>query len=139
MREKILMKPDEENEAILGCNTCLSHDIYIENSSMFYSDRLENIDSKDNILEDEILNKNSKKVAVSHAVQNIQTMGYFCLMVGLGKSFIGARQLLNGLEINRTRSPQLSVPPSLIEMWERHNDVYQLNSSCSSMGLLQGR
>ena len=79
-----------------------------------------------------------QKVAVNNAVQNIRDYGgaFVSDVVGLGKSFIGAAIVKRFEQTERAR-PLIICPPPLLDMWERYNEVYQLNARVLSMGLLK--
>lgn len=106
------------------------YDIYMKKLYTLVRDRLE----------DEITQQLAElqKVVVNHAVQNIRDYGgtFVSDVVGLGKSFIGAAIIKRFEQTNHARS-LIICPPPLLEMWERYNEVYQLNARILSMGLLK--
>ena len=116
------------------------YDVYMKTLYALVRDRLEDTAAKDIILEDEITKRLAEfqKVAVIHAINNIRDYGgtFVSDVVGLGKSFIGAAIVKRFEQIERAR-PLIICPPPLIEMWERYNEVYQLNARVLSMGLLK--
>lgn len=116
------------------------YDIYMKTLYTLVRDRLEATTPKDIILEDEITKQLAEfqKVAVIHAINNIRDYGgaFVSDVVGLGKSFIGAAIVKRFEQTERAR-PLIICPPPLIEMWERYNEVYQLNARVLSMGLLK--
>ncbi|PSB61647.1 helicase, partial [Chroococcidiopsis cubana CCALA 043] len=116
------------------------YDVYMKTLYALVRDRLEDTAAKDIILEDEITKQLAEfqKVAVIHAINNIRDYGgtFVSDVVGLGKSFIGAAIVKRFEQIERAR-PFIICPPPLIEMWERYNEVYQLNARVLSMGLLK--
>ncbi|MEH2246444.1 helicase-related protein [Nostoc sp.] len=116
------------------------YDVYMKTLYCLVKDRLEDTTPKDLILEDEITKQlaDFQKVAVNHAVQNIRDYGgaFVSDVVGLGKSFIGAAIVKRFEQTERAR-PLIICPAPLIEMWERYNEVYQLNARVLSMGMLK--
>ena len=116
------------------------YDVYMKTLYTLVRDRLEDTAPKDIILEDEITKQLAEfqKVAVNHAIQNIRDYGgaFVSDVVGLGKSFIGAAIVKRFEQTERAR-PLIICPSPLIEMWERYNEVYQLNARVLSMGLLR--
>jgi hypothetical protein len=56
--------------------------------------------------------------------------------VGLGKSYIGAA-IVSHFERTERMRPLIICPKTLEEMWERYNEVYQLNARVLSMSLLR--
>jgi superfamily II DNA/RNA helicase len=56
-------------------------------------------------------------------------------VVGLGKSYIGAAVLKHFERTDHAR-PLIICPAPLVEMWERYNEVYQLNARVLSSGYL---
>ena len=57
-------------------------------------------------------------------------------MVGLGKSYIGAAIVKHFERTDHARA-LIICPAPLKEMWERYNEVYQLNARVLSMGYLR--
>lgn len=116
------------------------YDVYMKTLYSLVRDRLEVTTPKDIIVKDEITKQLAQfqEVAVSHAVQNIRDYGgtFVSDVVGLGKSFIGAAIVKRFEQTERAR-PLIICPPPLIEMWERYNEVYQLNARVLSMRLLR--
>ncbi|OKH42926.1 helicase [Calothrix sp. HK-06] len=116
------------------------YDIYMKTLYTLVKDRLEDSAAKDLIIDDEISKQlaDFQKVAVNHAVQNIRDYGgaFVSDVVGLGKSFIGAAIVKRFEQTERAR-PLIICPAPLIEMWERYNEVYQLNARVLSMGMLK--
>ena len=116
------------------------YDVYMKTLYSLVKDRLEDTTPKDLILEDEITKQlaDFQKVAVNHAVQNIRDYGgaFVSDVVGLGKSFIGAAIVKHFEQTERAR-PLIICPAPLLEMWERYNEVYQLNARILSMGMLK--
>lgn len=116
------------------------YDVYMKTLYSLVKDRLEDTEPKHLILEDEITEKlaDFQKVAVKNAVQNIRDYGgaFVSDVVGLGKSFIGAAIVKRFEQTERAR-PLIICPAPLQEMWERYNEVYQLNARVLSMGMLK--
>jgi superfamily II DNA/RNA helicase len=116
------------------------YDIYMKTLYCLVKDRLEDNTTKDLIIEDEISKQlaDFQKVAVNNAVQNIRDYGgaFVSDVVGLGKSFIGAAIVKRFEQTERAR-PLIICPAPLVEMWERYNEVYQLNARVLSMGMLK--
>jgi superfamily II DNA/RNA helicase len=145
--EELWNEGEDFNEALMqemkqswAVSLARPYDIYMKTLYALVRDRLEDTVPKDIILEDEITKQLAEfqKVAVNNAVQNIRDYGgaFVSDVVGLGKSFIGAAIVKRFEQTERAR-PLIICPPSLIEMWERYNEVYQLNARVLSMGLLK--
>jgi len=121
-------------------STVRPYDVYMKTLYSLVKDRLEDTAPKKLIIEDEISKQlaDFQKVAVNHAVQNIRDYGgaFVSDVVGLGKSFIGAAIVKRFEQVERAR-PLIICPAPLIEMWERYNEVYQLNARVLSMGMLK--
>ena len=116
------------------------YDVYYKTLYALVKDRLEDTAPKDLIIEDEISKQlaDFQKVAVNNAVQNIRDYGgaFVSDVVGLGKSFIGAAIIKRFEQVEGARS-LIICPAPLIEMWDRYNEVYQLNARVLSMGMLK--
>jgi len=116
------------------------YDVYYKTLYALVKDRLEDTAPKDLIIEDEISKQlaDFQKVAVNNAVQNIRDYGgaFVSDVVGLGKSFIGAAIVKRFEQVERAR-PLIICPAPLIEMWDRYDEVYQLNARVLSMGMLK--
>ncbi len=116
------------------------YEIYMKTLYTLVSDRLENIATKDLIVDNEISKQlaDFQKVAVKHAIQNIRDYNgtFVADVVGLGKSFIGAAIIKHFEQIEKAR-PLIICPPPLKEMWDRYNEIYQLNARILSMGMLK--
>jgi len=145
--EELWNEADDFNEALMremkqswAASLVRPYDVYMKTLYALVRDRLEDTAPKDIILEDEITIQLAEfqKVAVDNAVRNIRDYGgaFVSDVVGLGKSFIGAA-IVKRLEQTERARPLIICPPSLIEMWERYNEVYQLNARVLSMGLLK--
>ncbi|NMG18699.1 helicase-related protein [Brasilonema bromeliae] len=121
-------------------STVRPYDVYMKTLYSLVKERLEDTAPKDLILEDAITKQlaDFQKVAVNNAVQNIRDYGgaFVSDVVGLGKSFIGAAIVKRFEQTERAR-PLIICPAPLIEMWERYNEVYQLNARVLSMGMLK--
>jgi hypothetical protein len=103
-------------------------------------DRLEGEDDKDILWDDEITKRlaDFQKVAVRQAVQMTRDFGgaFVADVVGLGKSYIGAAIVKHFERTEHARS-LIICPAPLTDMWERYNEVYQLNARVLSMGYLR--
>jgi superfamily II DNA or RNA helicase len=103
-------------------------------------DRLEEGEDAEILWDDEITSKlaDFQKVAVRQAIQIIRDYGggFVSDVVGLGKSYIGTA-IVKHFERTEHARPLIICPPALIEMWERYNEVYQLNARVLSMGYLR--
>lgn len=138
---------EDFNEALMremkqswAASTVRPYDVYMKTLYTLVKDRLEDTAPKHLIIEDEISKQlaDFQKVAVNNAVQNIRDYGgaFVSDVVGLGKSFIGAAIVKRFEQTERAR-PLIICPAPLIEMWERYNEVYQLNARVLSMGMLR--
>ncbi len=117
------------------------YDIYMKTLYTLVKDRIEGGDQESDILwDDEITTRlaDFQKVAVRQAVQIIRDYGgaFVSDVVGLGKSYIGAA-IVKHFERTEHARPLIICPAPLIEMWERTNEVYQLNARVLSMGYLR--
>lgn len=117
------------------------YDVYMKTLYTLVKDRLENTaESKKLIIDDEISKQlaDFQKVAVNNAVQNIRDYGgaFVSDVVGLGKSFIGAA-IVKRFEQTEGARPLIICPAPLQEMWEKYNEIYQLNARVLSMGMLK--
>ncbi|MFB3896623.1 MAG: helicase-related protein [bacterium] len=115
------------------------YDIYLKTLYSLVKDRLEDEEGKDILWDDEIIKKLAifQKVSVSQAVKMIKEFGgvFISDVVGLGKSYIGAA-IVKHFERTEHARPLIICPAALVEMWERYNEVYQLNARVLSMGFL---
>ena len=145
--EELWNEGEDFNEALMremkqswAASLVRPYDVYMKTLYTLVRDRLEDTDPKDLLLDDEITKQLAEfqKVAVNNAIQNIRDYGgaFVSDVVGLGKSFIGAAIVKRFEQTERAR-PLIICPPPLIEMWERYNEVYQLNARVLSMGLLK--
>src|SRR5207249_5874890 len=113
-------------------------DVYMKTLYAIVRDRLEGEDDKDILWDDEITKRlaDFQKVAVRQAVQIVKDYGggFVADVVGLGKSYIGAAIVKHFERTDHARSLIL-CPAPLTDMWERYNEVYQLNARVLSMGM----
>ncbi len=118
------------------------YDVYMKTLYTLVRDRLEGEEQTDILWADEITRKlaDFQKVAVRQAIQMIRDYSgaFVADVVGLGKSFIGAA-IVKHFERAEHARPLIICPAPLTEMWERYNEVYQLNARVVSMGLLTER
>lgn len=116
------------------------YDIYMKTLYALVRDRLESEDEAELLWDDDIFGKlaSFQKVAVRQAVQMIRDYGgaFVADVVGLGKSYIGAAIVKHFERADHAR-PLIICPAPLTEMWERYNEVYQLNARVLSMGHLR--
>jgi superfamily II DNA/RNA helicase len=116
------------------------YDIYMKTLYMLVKDRLEGEDDKDILWDDEITKRlaDFQKVAVRQAIQIVRDYGgaFIADVVGLGKSYIGAA-IVKHFERTDHARPLIICPAALVDMWERYNEVYQLNARVLSMGYLK--
>ena len=116
------------------------YDIYLKTLYTLVKDRLEGEDDKDVLWDDEIIKRlaDFQKVAVRQAVQMIRDYGgaFVADVVGLGKSYIGAA-IVKHFERTDHARPLIVCPAPLVDMWERYNEVYQLNARVLSTGYLR--
>ena len=116
------------------------YDIYMKSLYALVRDRIEGSDDGEILWDDEITRRlaDFQKVAVRQAVQMIRDYGgaFVADVVGLGKSYIGTAVVKHFERIERAR-PLIICPAALVEMWERYNEVYELNARVLSMGHLR--
>jgi hypothetical protein len=116
------------------------YDIYMKTLHALVRDRIEGGDEQDILWDDEITRRlaDFQKVAVKQAVQTIRDYGgaFVADVVGLGKSFIGAA-IVKHFERTDHARPLIVCPAPLVEMWERYNEVYDLNARVLSIGMLR--
>lgn len=116
------------------------YDIYMKTLYSLVKDRLEGEDERDLLWDDEITRRlaDFQKVAVRQGIQMIRDYGgaFISDVVGLGKSYIGAA-IVKQFERTEHARPLIVCPAALTEMWERYNEVYQLNGRVLSMGFLK--
>ncbi len=133
-----LMREMQQSWAITATSP---YDIYMKTLYTLVKDRLEGDDTKDILWNDEITSRlaDFQKVAVRQAIQIIRDFGgaFVSDVVGLGKSYIGAA-IVKHFERTEHSRPLIICPAPLVDMWERANEVYQLNARVISMGYLRG-
>ena len=135
--DETLMHEMKQSWAIIPARP---YDIYMKTLYALVKDRLEGEDDKDILWDDEITRRlaDFQKVAVRQSVQMIRDYGgsFVADVVGLGKSYIGAA-IVKHFERTDHARPLIICPAPLEEMWERYNEVYQLNARVLSMGYLR--
>lgn len=116
------------------------YDIYMKTIYALVKDRLEGEDDKDILFESEITRQlaDFQKTAVRQVIQIIRDYGgaFIADVVGLGKSYIGAAVVKHFERADHAR-PLIICPATLVDMWERYNEVYELNARVLSMGYLR--
>ncbi len=116
------------------------YDIYIKTIYALVKDRLEGEDDRDILFDSEITRQlaDFQKTAVRQAIQITRDYGgaFIADVVGLGKSYIGAAVIKHFERADHSR-PLIICPAPLVEMWERYNEVYELNARVLSMGYLR--
>jgi len=116
------------------------YDIYMKALYALVRDRLEGIEGRELIWDDEITTQlaDFQTRAVRNVVQKIRDNGgaFVADVVGMGKSFVGAAIVKHFARTDGMR-PLIICPPSLIEMWERYNEYYALDAKVVSTGLLR--
>lgn len=116
------------------------YDIYMKTIYALVKDRLEGEDDRDILFDSEITRQlaDFQKTAVRQAIQIIRDYGgaFIADVVGLGKSYIGAA-IVKQFERTDHSRPLIMCPATLVEMWERYNEVYELNARVLSMGYLR--
>lgn len=116
------------------------YDIYMKTIYSLVKDRLEGDDDKDILWDDEITKRlaDFQRVAVKQAVQIIKDYGgsFVSDVVGLGKSYIGAA-IVKHFERTEHARPLIICPAPLKEMWDKYDEVYQLNARVLSSGFLR--
>ncbi len=116
------------------------YDIYMKSLYMLVRDRIEGGNEQEILWDDEITARlaDFQKVAVRQAIQIIRDFGgaFVADVVGLGKSYIGTA-IVKHFERTEHARPLILCPAPLVEMWERANEVYQLNARVLSIGYLR--
>jgi superfamily II DNA or RNA helicase len=116
------------------------YDVYMKTLYMLVRDRLEETAPEDLIVENKIDKQlaDFQQIAVEEAVRKIRQYGgvFVSDVVGLGKSFIGAA-IVKRFETLEKARPLIICPPALAAMWERYNEIYQLNARILSLGMLK--
>jgi hypothetical protein len=135
--DESLMNEMKQSWAIIPARP---YDIYMKTLYALVKDRLEGEDDKDLLWDDEIIKRlaDFQKVAVRQARQMIRDYGgaFVADVVGLGKSYIGAA-IVKHFERTDHARPLIVCPAPLVDMWERYNEVYQLNARVLSAGYLR--
>jgi hypothetical protein len=135
--DETLMNEMKQSWAIIPARP---YDIYMKTLYALVKDRLEGEDDKDILFDDEIIRRlaDFQKTAVKQARQMIRDYGgaFVADVVGLGKSYIGAA-IVKHFERTDHARPLIICPAPLVDMWERYNEVYQLNARVLSMGYLR--
>jgi hypothetical protein len=118
------------------------YDVYMKTLYALVRDRIEGGEDQDILWDDEIKRRLAEfqQVAVKQAIQIIRDYGgaFVADVVGLGKSYIGAA-IVKHFERTEHARPLIICPATLTEMWERYNEIYQLNARVLSMGYLRER
>lgn len=113
------------------------YDVYMKTLYTLVRDRVEGTEAADILWDDEMTTRlaDFQKVAVRQAVQIIKDYGgaFVADVVGLGKSYIGAA-IVKHFERTEHARPLIICPAPLVEVWERYNEVYQLNARVLSTG-----
>jgi hypothetical protein len=113
--------------------------VYLKTLFTLVRDRIEGGDSSGILWDDEIANRLAtfQRVAVKQAIQMIRVNGgaFVADVVGLGKSYTGAA-IIKHFERTDHARPLILCPAPLEEMWDRYNEVYQLNARVLSTGYL---
>jgi len=116
------------------------YDVYMKTLYHLVRDRLEGGEEREILWDDEITRDlaDFQKVAVQQAIQIIKDYrgAFVADVVGLGKSYVGAA-IVKHFERTRRAKPLIICPATLTEMWDRYNEVYDLNARVVSMGLLR--
>ncbi len=116
------------------------YDIYMKTLYTLVNDRLEGGEENEVLWDDEITNRlaDFQRAAVKQTVQMIRDYGgaFVADVVGLGKSYIGSAIIKHFERTEHARS-LIICPPALVDMWERYNELYQLNARVLSMGYLK--
>jgi len=135
--DEALMAEMKQSWAVAGVSP---YDVYMKTIYALVRDRLEGEDDKDILWDDEITKRlaDFQKVAVRQAVQMLKDYGgaFVADVVGLGKSYIGAA-IVKHFERTEHARALILCPAPLTEMWERYNEVYQINARVLSMGMLR--
>src|SRR6266550_2716093 len=129
------------NETATNIRSAVEQMDQSDQSEILVKDRMEGEDARDILWDDEITQRlaDFQKVAVRQAVQIIRDFGgaFVADVVGLGKSYIGTA-IVKHFERTEHARPLIICPAPLVEMWERANELYQLNARVLSMGYLRG-
>ncbi len=135
--DKFLM---EELSTSWAVATVRPYDIYMKTLYELVKDRLEKDEDSISPIES-LMDKlaDFQQVAVWQAIKIINKYSgtFISDVVGLGKSFIGSAVVKYYEQVRKLR-PIIFCPPALIQMWERYNELHQLNAQVVSSGLLSG-
>ncbi|MBI5117440.1 helicase [Candidatus Poribacteria bacterium] len=116
------------------------YDVYMKTLYALAKDRIEGGQEQDIIWKDKITERlaDFQEAAVRQAVGTIHACGgvFVADVVGMGKSYIGAA-VVKHFERTHHARPLIVCPAPLVEMWERYNEVYELNARVLSMGFLR--
>jgi hypothetical protein len=116
------------------------YDIYMKTLYALVRDRLETEDERELMWDDEIYKTlaDFQKTAFKQVAQIIRDNGggFVADVVGLGKSFIGAA-IVKHFERTDHARPLIICPAALVDMWERYDEIYELNARVLSMGYLR--
>lgn len=116
------------------------YDIYLKTLYCLVKERLEGAEEQDHLWDEEITRRlaDFQRVAVKQAIQMIRDHNgaFIADVVGLGKSFIGAA-VVKHFERAENARPLILCPAPLVNMWERYNEVYDLNARVLSLGMLK--
>ena len=116
------------------------YDVYMKTLYTLVRDRLEGEDDKDILWDDEITKQAGGFPEGGGAAGGADDPGFRRGVCGgrggLGKSYIGAA-IVKHFERTDHARPLIICPAPLVEMWERYNEVYQLNARVLSMGYLR--
>jgi superfamily II DNA or RNA helicase len=135
--DEVLMQEMKQSWAMVSVRP---YDIYMKTIYALVKDRLEGEDDRDILFDSEITRQlaDFQKTAVRQAIQMVRDYGgaFVADVVGLGKSYIGAAVVKHFERSDHSR-PLVICPAPLVEMWERYNEVYELNARVLSMGYLR--
>jgi superfamily II DNA/RNA helicase/HKD family nuclease len=116
------------------------YDVYMKTLYALVRDRLEGEERARVVVDSDITEQlaDFQRVAFRQAVGMIEQRGgaFVSDVVGLGKSYIGAA-IVSYFERTERARPLIVCPKPLVEMWERYNEVYQLNARVLSMSMLR--
>jgi len=116
------------------------YDVYMKTLYALVRDRLEGEERARIAVGSDITDQlaDFQRVAFRQAVGMIEERGgaFVSDVVGLGKSYIGAA-IISHFERTERARPLIICPKPLVEMWERYNEVYQLNARVLSMSMLR--
>jgi superfamily II DNA/RNA helicase/HKD family nuclease len=116
------------------------YDIYMKTLYALVSDRLDEGDKSEILLDDEITRSlaDFQKAAVRQAIQMIRDFGgtFVSDVVGLGKSYIGAGIVKHFQRVEGGR-PLIICPKPLEEMWIGYNETFGLDAIVLPMSKMQ--